>query len=215
MTLLKVASSVPGWDGAAVWSIVLLVSNTGLADGGGIGGIGGADIMWSGVGWEGIIVNTLGAAHTVLWISTVLALPELAAWLGRVAILWAWTESLLLAVVLDEEEREWDGDEEEDSSNDGNGESSSLETACGSERWQVGKGVIVLDTVTRSGVTVTIWCIDYTSASRSTIPVDPSDVCKSTSKGKVQDDAEEPKGGDATQAADEEETEDGVDGCGA
>jgi hypothetical protein len=66
--------------------------------------------MWSRVCWKSVVVVVVCVctAHAVLWISAVLALPELAAWLGGIAVLWTWTESFLLAVVLDEEEGEWD-----------------------------------------------------------------------------------------------------------
>jgi len=74
--------------------------------------------MRSGVCWEGVIIVVMtvssGTSHTVFWISLVLALPELATRLRGVAVLWSWTECLLLLVVLDKEKGQRDGQEEED-----------------------------------------------------------------------------------------------------
>lgn len=109
-TCLKVASGRAWWNSRSVWCAVLVVTNTLLADSGGVSSIAGADIMRSGVSWEGI---SLGTSHAELWVGTVLALPELAAWLGGITVLWAWAESLLLAVVLDQEEGQRNGEEEE------------------------------------------------------------------------------------------------------
>lgn len=154
--------------------------------------------------------------HAVLWISAVLALPELAAWLGGIAVLWTWTEGLLLAVVLDKEEGKWDGEEEEDTvgdvsfclikgigsgclpSDDGNRESGSLKTASSSERWQVGESIIILNSVSRSGITITIWCINHTTTSACTISVYPGNIAECASECKVEDDAEEAESSDAT-----------------
>jgi len=117
--------------------------------------------------------------------------------------------------VADEEEFEKDGDEEEDASNDSDGESSLLETACGTERRQDGNATISSnDIVVRVGISIAICSPDETRARPiSGVTVDPSNVGESSTECKVQEYAQHGEEGNAAETAYQEDGNDGVEHC--
>lgn len=179
-------------------------------------------------------MNRLSASHAVLWISSTLwfALPELAtAGSGCVAVLWAWAEGFLFLVVLDEEEGEGDGEEEEDSvryvsiqsienildmgsspSNNSNSETSSLQSARSVETRHGGETTISrLYSVSSIDIASSVGCVHHPAAAGSSSSIDPRHISECSSEAEIKEDGNGTEECDATQTADEEETNDGVD----
>lgn len=152
--------------------------------------------------WKGIWV-LLDVGVVTLW----LALPEFAfGRAGGVAVVRRWTESALLAAVLDEEELDGDGEEEENNSNDGNGESSLLKSACGTERWQDGNAITTsINSIVDTSISASKWSIDISTAAVCTSSQSPGNIDESTHESHIEQHAEDGEKGNATETAYQDE----------
>lgn len=164
------------------------------------------------------MLNSLSTSHAVLRINALwFALPE-ATTTGscRVSVLWAGAESLLFLVMLDEHEREWDGEEEEDTSNNRNSKTCSLKSTRGVETWDGSEfSIIIFNPVSTIHITPSIRCVHNPTASTRTSAVHPSEISKGACESEIKQDGDETEERYATKAADEKESNDGVDGSSA
>lgn len=131
---------------------------------------------------------------------------------GSVVVVRAGSESLLLLVVAHESELHEGGDQEQKSSDDGNSEDSSVELASSTKVGGVGDVALVVGS-TAVGRSVTKRSSDIATAAVGTTAGQDSNGDEATHAKKVEDQAEDGKESNTSQAAGEKSGSESVQDC--
>jgi len=205
--------------------VVVLDEASAVTTSDGRAGVGGV-VRWTevvvvgcgeGSGWN---TSTDGTKLGILLGVLVLATEETAtsAGAGGVVVVWRWAEALLLLVVTNKGDLHERCEDEEDSADNRDGESSGVEFAGKAKVWEVSGVLAATESETIGAVTRTLvagWsvserCLNVAFAAVGAVAGQDGHGDKGTNHANIKNDCKETEEADATKAASQEDSKDGV-----